>query len=131
MTGIKTVNQNFRGKKLQFLSYFFIFSPFLTDFSESEGKINDFSLKTIHNLRITDGNKNSKKRTLDSPGSRSPLVKLEEGYCTAQDRERRKEINCLEGLRKAFYFVTETNVFFFNYFNISVFYQLGSPKYRN
>jgi len=68
LTGIKAVNCNFEGKIKLFLSCFSIFSSFFTDFSQSEGKINCFSVKTCHYLKLTDGNKNSKKGTIYSPG---------------------------------------------------------------
>ena len=48
LTGIKALNCNFEGKIKLFLSRFSIFSPFFTDFSQSEGKINCFSVKTSH-----------------------------------------------------------------------------------
>ena len=67
LTGIKAVNDNFEGKIKPFLSCFAIFSPFFTDFSQIEGKINCFSVKTMHYLKFTDGNKNPKKGTIYSP----------------------------------------------------------------
>ena len=67
MTGIKALNYNFKGKIKLFLSHFFIFSLFFTYFSQSEGKINCFSVKTSHYLKLTDGNRNSKNGTIYSP----------------------------------------------------------------
>ena len=55
LTGIKAVNYNFEGKIKPFLSHFSIFSPFSTDFSQIEGKINCFSVKTSQYFKSTDG----------------------------------------------------------------------------
>ena len=81
LTGLKTVNYKLKGKKKLILLGFFIFSLFLTDFSQSEGKINYFSVKTTHHLKVTDGNKSSKKRTLDTPDTYKMLL-----FCLIQER---------------------------------------------